>query len=60
MAEESTTVTPQNTVTRAVEAARSPKTSLKFPNNLGETGSELHSYTGNCGLKFLTTSLLIT
>jgi len=44
MAEESTTVTPQNTVTRAVEAARSPKTSLKFPNNLGETGSELHSY----------------
>ena len=44
MAEESTTVTPQNTVTRAIEAARSPKTSLKFPNNLGETGSELHSY----------------
>lgn len=44
MAEENTTVTPQNTVTRAVEAARSAKTSLKFPNNLGETGSELHSY----------------
>ena len=44
MAEETTQVKMRDTVERAVNKARSPTTSLKFPSNLGEEGTELQSF----------------
>lgn len=44
MAEESTTATPQNTANKEIEKARETKPSFQFPSNLGQKGTELHSY----------------
>ena len=44
MAEETTQVKNRDTVERAVDKARSPTTSLKFPSRLGEKDTELQSF----------------